>query len=178
MPELDLKTECKFEGPLVSAPEFDYTDKGQARCRLTFPKKCSGQGEVNKKPYWVQVCAFGALAEQAARLSVGSNVVSYSRLNVNRWEPEAQPGVVKTSTNYIAYRIGVIRGIGEDVAWLPGAPRKAKAKEKVDEVPEVPKLQTDNESQIDEFVHGQAAPLVPGEDAERELPDDDRDIPD
>lgn len=127
--ELDCETEVKYKGPLVSAPEFGYigmADKKKAKCRLVFPKKCSGAGEINKKPYWLPVTCFGPLAEQAAKLRMGQIVIVVGRINANRWL--AKDGVtVKTSQNVIAFRVGVVGSIDGTPEWLPGAPRKAKA---------------------------------------------------
>jgi hypothetical protein len=171
--ELDCRSEVRVEGPLVSPPEFDYTDKGQPRCRLVFPKKCSGKGEINEKPYWLQFIAFDDLAIQANMIRVGSIVAVIGVINANRWY--AKDGVtVKTSQNYIARRIGVIKSLAEPPEWLPGAPAKVRALKRVakhveasvDDIPEA----ADFDEPLDwvnSFLHPelrQAAPSVPGGD--------------
>lgn len=145
--ELDCKSEVRVEGALVSPPEFDYTDKGRPRCRLVFPKKCSGEGEINAKPYWLQFVAFDDLAIQANMIRVGSIVAVIGVINANRWY--ANDGVtVKTSQNYIARRIGVIKSLTEPPEWLPGAPAKVRAPKRVDRRVEAP---VEEESEAVEF---------------------------
>lgn len=161
MAELDLESEVRIKGPLVSLPEFDHTDAGQARCRLVFPKKCTGVGEINKKPYWVQVVLFGELAEQASALAIGQMVITVSRINANRWM--AQDGVtVKTSQNYIGYRVGVVVSLTEPIRWLPG-PTKKEKKQPQAELPmgvaEQEAVLPTPENEVDKFLQGEGVPF-------------------
>lgn len=168
MRELDTESEVRLKGALVSPPEFDYTDQGQPRCRLVFPKKCTGKGELNLKPYWLQVVVFGELAVQAAELKVGSIVVTMSHINANRWY--GRDGAVKTSQNYIAFKVGVVKSLTDSPEWLPGAPRKPRVPKVAvaesvepdeDEVPWADDgredLSRESVSEVDMFLHGQAA---------------------
>lgn len=155
------KTDVRIEGVLVSPVEFDYTQEGQPRCRFVFLLPCSGLGEVNSKPYWLPVVCFGALAEQAKGLTVGQEVVTFSRINANRWIDKNDGVTVKTSQNYIAYRVGVVKMIGEPVEWFPGAPRKAKAKTKQAVLQTEPGEMPEGEPEavndgVSDFLHGQA----------------------
>lgn len=137
--ELDCETEVKIKGVLVKEPELTYIDvKGrpgekQAKCSLTFAKKCSGAGEENRKPYWIPVSCFGALAEQTFKLPKGRMTIVVSRINVNRWPDKkghTDNGgnvLIHTSQNFIAFRVGhQERGLDSPIVWLPGAPRKKK----------------------------------------------------
>lgn len=173
--ELDCKSEVRVEGPLVSPPEFDYTDKGRPRCRLVFPKKCSGGGEINDKPYWLQFVAFDDLAVQANTIQVGSIVAVIGVINANRWY--ANDGVtVKTSQNYIARRIGVIKSLTEPPEWFPGAPAKVRVPRDVDKCVEalvkgevVGVGVGEPPDEVSAFLHPelrQAATSAPGDDAE------------
>lgn len=174
--ELDCKSEVRVEGPLVSPPEFGYTDKGQPRCRLVFPKKCSGVGEINDKPYWLQFIAFDDLAVQASTIRVGSIVAVIGVINANRWY--ASDGVtVKTSQNYIARRIGVVKSLTEPPEWFPSAPAKVRApkhvgkhvKASVEEETAGVTFEAPQD-EVSAFLHPafsrQAAASFPGDDAE------------
>lgn len=175
--ELDCKSEVRVEGPLVSPPEFDYTDKGRPRCRLVFPKKCSGVGEINDKPYWLQFVAFDDLAVQANTIRVGGIVAVIGVINANRWY--ANDGVtVKTSQNYIARRIGVIKSLTEPPEWFPSVPAKVRAPKRAakhaEEAPaeeEPVGIKSNFGEPLDEvsaFLHPelrQAAASSPGDDA-------------
>lgn len=134
MAELDCETEVKIKGRLVTKPELTYIGKKealQARCRLTFAKKCSGQGDINKKPFWLPVVCFGVLAEQSAKLDEGEMTIVVARINANRWLDKNDNTKVKTSQNFIAFRVGHVEGgLDGAIAWLPGAPRKTKVQGK------------------------------------------------
>lgn len=152
--EKDVVTVVKIKGALVVPPEMDYTSTGQARCRLSFPKKCSGEGELNQKPFWLQVVTFGDLAEACARqLHVGLTVVVVGHINANRWY--AADGItVKTSQNYIAYRVGIQGEVDKNIDWLAARLTKVKKPDK-----QPPLLQAEDEraevdKQVDDFIAG------------------------
>lgn len=158
---------------MAVAPKLERTSAGHYKCRLVFGKKCSGTGEENEKPYWLQVDTFEELAEQCSTYLAGDMVVALSRVNANRWyAPDTH--ILKVSQNYIGFRIGSQLTIGANILWLPGRPRKTK-----EPVPaalphvvgdEVPSL----DGHVNTFLHGANKPSdgeangfmdeLPGED--------------
>jgi len=187
--DMDCEFEGKLKGVLVSAPEWDCLNKGNAnrgkqgcsllstekckgkcadagksRCRLVFAKRCKGKGDINEKPYWIQVVAFEELADQANEMSLGSTVVIECGLNVNRWL-DKDGHTVKTSANYIARKVGVVKSLTDPPEWLPGAPRKAKAAKTATVHVEGPEEEEEGNTEVDKFLHGQAAQSAPGGDA-------------
>lgn len=142
--ELDCESEVKLRAPLVVEPELSFLADGRAKCRLSLPKKRSGKGEINSKVFWIQVMLFDKLAEQAAKIPMGSMVVVVCRINVNSWydkkDIEAHIPLdrvrVHTSHNYIAFRVGSQhKGIDQPIEWLPGGKREKKKNGKAEQVP-------------------------------------------
>jgi single-stranded DNA-binding protein len=111
----DLKSRVEISAALVVAPEFEIRN-GRSICRLTFPKKCSGQGADNEKAYWVQLVCFDGLADIVAKIPMGVQLVTLSRINANRWRDK--DGNLKTSQNYLCYKVGVFKSMSEPVEWL------------------------------------------------------------
>jgi len=185
--DLDSEFEGTWRGPLVSAPQFDCfkhgkdecpidfraecpglcQSAGNPRCRLVLPKKRSGKGEVNEKPYWVQIMVFGELAKQVRDVPVGSIMVIPCGFNVNSWMANDNQ-TVKTSANYIARRIGIVEGLAGEIKWLPGAPKKAKAAKGGSHghaESEVEETGEPSDVEVEKFLHGQVATSEPGKDA-------------
>ncbi|MEU7906404.1 single-stranded DNA-binding protein [Actinoplanes sp. NPDC049118] len=87
-----------FEGNLAAKPELDITAGGQTLCRLRVAhnrRRRNGEGQwVDTTPMWVQVTAWGDLAERCAELSKGDTVAVKARDDLDVWPFNRQDGTL------------------------------------------------------------------------------------
>ncbi|MBM2623408.1 single-stranded DNA-binding protein [Actinoplanes sp. LDG1-06] len=84
-----------FEGNLAAKPELEETKTGQTLCRLRVAhnrrRKVDGEW-VDTTPMWVQVTAWGDLAERCAELNKGDTVTVRARDDLGVWPFVRQDG--------------------------------------------------------------------------------------
>ena len=87
-----------FEGNLAAKPELDVTASGQIVCRLRVAhnrRRRNAEGAwVDTTPMWVQVSAWGDLAERCAELSKGDTVIVKARDDLGVWPFTRQDGTI------------------------------------------------------------------------------------
>ena len=85
-----------FEGNLAARPELEVTTGGQTLCRLRVAhnrRRRNAEGVwTDTIPMWVQVTAWGELAERCAELNKGDTVVVSARDDLNVWPFTRQDG--------------------------------------------------------------------------------------
>lgn len=106
----DNKNSCKFIGRLGRDPEMKYTSTGNAITKFSIAvdmRKPAKDGEAsNSDTTWVQITAWGKLAETASKILTKGTLVAVDTYMTNRkWEKD---GVPQYSTDFTLRSMDVL----------------------------------------------------------------------
>lgn len=102
-------------GSLGRPPELRFTAGGRAVCSMTVAVshryKSTGSDEWTEETTWMDVTAWGTLAENvAASCDKGTRVIATGRLKTDEWE-DRETGAKRTKIGLVA------DSIGPDLRW-------------------------------------------------------------
>lgn len=105
----------QVKGAVVKEPELRRLADGRSVCTLVMPLEAHSNG-VEPKPYWLQVIAFGELADKLNTVKVGTTIVVSGRFSASRWM--GKDGVAKASLGVIINRAGLYESFAQGVEWF------------------------------------------------------------
>lgn len=118
---METQTSVDLKGNLVNPPELSYLADGRSilKLLLTLP---TARNDKNSKPYWLQISAFGDLADKANQLlSQGDLVAIRGVLQARRWQTKPTDGSEpqeRINVACLANKIGKCGSLNDSPDWL------------------------------------------------------------
>lgn len=105
----------QVKGAVVKEPELRKLTDGRSVCTVVMPLDAHSNG-VDPKPYWLQIIAFGDLADKLNTVRMGQTIVVSGRFSASRWL--GKDGISKASLGVIINRAGLYESFAQGVKWF------------------------------------------------------------